>query len=121
MPFLYTIIPSEIISGEYQKGTFRIYLTRPPSRSLILTSKLMYVVFSTVIIHIFFFLYTISISLIILNSGDLAVYHKGLLFLLANSINGCIIFLAELPNAIPSGKLFIFKNSKVFLLVPPAS
>ena len=24
MPFLYTIIPSEIISGEYQKGTFRI-------------------------------------------------------------------------------------------------
>ncbi|MED5474687.1 MAG: ABC transporter permease [Candidatus Neomarinimicrobiota bacterium] len=81
MPFLYTIIPSEIISGEYQKGTFRIYLTRPPSRSLVLTSKLMYVVFSTVIIHIFFFLYTISISLIILNSGDLAVYHKGLLFL----------------------------------------
>lgn len=81
MPFLYTIIPSEIISGEYQKGTFRIYLTRPPSRSLVLTSKLLYVILSTILVHCFFFLYTLIFSLLILDSGDLAVYHKGLLFL----------------------------------------
>ena len=36
MPFLATIVASEIVSGEYSKGTFRMYLSRPVSRSLIL-------------------------------------------------------------------------------------
>ena len=94
MPFLYTIIPSEIISGEYQKGTFRIYLTRPPTRSLVLTSKLLYVIFSTTIIHLFFFIYTITLSLIILNGGDLAVYHNGLLFLSEEDVIIRFIFSA---------------------------
>ena len=39
MPFLSTIVPSEIISGEYSKGTFRIYLTRPINRGAVFTSK----------------------------------------------------------------------------------
>ena len=36
MPFLSTIVSSEIVSGEYSKGTFRIYLTRSISRSSVL-------------------------------------------------------------------------------------
>ena len=32
MPFLATIVASEIVSGEYAKGTFRMYLSRPVSR-----------------------------------------------------------------------------------------
>ena len=39
MPFLSTIVPSEIISGEYSKGTFRIYLTGPISRAGVFLSK----------------------------------------------------------------------------------
>ena len=35
-----SIVASEIVSGEYSKGTFRIYLTRTASRSQILFSKL---------------------------------------------------------------------------------
>ena len=40
MPFLATIVASEIVSGEYSKGTFRMYLTRPISRNMDLLSKL---------------------------------------------------------------------------------
>ena len=38
MPFLSTIVASEIVSGEYSKGTFRMYLTRPVSRNMVLLS-----------------------------------------------------------------------------------
>ena len=40
MPFLATIVAAEIVSGEYSKGTFRMYLTRPISRNNVLLSKL---------------------------------------------------------------------------------
>ena len=43
MPFLSTIVASEIVSGEYSKGTFRMYLTRPVSRNMVLLSKLIIV------------------------------------------------------------------------------
>ena len=53
MPFLSTIIPSEIISGEYSKGTFRMYLTRSITRRSVFISKVI-VVFIYIPIHIYF-------------------------------------------------------------------
>ena len=38
MPFLSTIIASDIFSGEYSRSTFRMYLTRPISRTKVLFS-----------------------------------------------------------------------------------
>ena len=81
MPFLSTIVASEIVSGEYSKGTFRMYLSRPLSRNKILLSKLVIVQLYTVIMMFFFIFYTLIISCSILGVGDLAVFHKGLLFL----------------------------------------
>tara|TARA_Y100001970_G_scaffold289224_1_gene418887 strand:- start:3205 stop:4041 length:837 start_codon:yes stop_codon:yes gene_type:complete len=81
MPFLSTIVASEIVSGEYSKGTFRIYLTRTASRSQILFSKLIIVYIYTTSIMLFFYLYTLLLSLLVLGKGDLAVFHMGLLFL----------------------------------------
>ncbi len=81
MPFLSTIVASEIVSGEYSKGTFRMYLTRPISRSKILLSKLIIVILYTITLMFFFFSYTLLVSCFWLGSGDLAVFHKGLLLL----------------------------------------
>ena len=81
MPFLATIVAAEIVSGEYAKGTFRIYLSRPVSRLKILFSKLVVVLLYTIIMMFFFVFYTLGISCIFLGIGDLAVFHKGLLFL----------------------------------------
>ena len=81
MPFLSTIIPSEIISGEYSKGTFRIYLTRPVSRSSVFISKLLVVLLYTTVMMCYFFFYSLFVSYLILGSGELIVFHKGILLL----------------------------------------
>ena len=81
MPFLSTIIPSEIISGEYSKGTFRIYLTRPVSRSSVFFSKLLVVLLYTTLMMFYFFFYSLLISVLILGSGELIVFHEGILLL----------------------------------------
>ena len=81
MPFLTTIVPAEIVSNEYAKGTFRMYLSRPITRSKVLLSKLIIVLVYTLIIMFFFVFYTLSISCLIIGVGDLAVFDRGLLFL----------------------------------------
>jgi len=41
IPFLITLMAGDVVAGEGTAGTFRIYLTRPVSRSRVLTSKLL--------------------------------------------------------------------------------
>ena len=81
MPFLSTIVAADIVSGEYSKGTFRLYLSRPIPRSKILLSKLIIVYGYTIILMGFFISYALLISIIWLGTGELAVFHMGLLFL----------------------------------------
>ena len=81
MPFLSTIVAADIVSGEYSKGTFRLYLSRPIPRSKILLSKLIIVYGYTIILMGFFISYALLISTIWLGTGELAVFHMGLLFL----------------------------------------
>ncbi len=86
MPFLSTIVASEIISGEYSKGTFRIYLTREVNRKNVFFSKLIVVYLYTTFMMFYFFLYTIFISQLILGGGELIVFNKGLLLLSEDEI-----------------------------------
>ena len=81
MPFLSTIIAADIVSGEYSKGTFRLYLSRPISRFKILLSKLIIVYLYTILLMAFFIGYSLLISVVWLGTGELAVFHMGLLFL----------------------------------------
>ena len=81
MPFLSTIVASEIVSGEYSKGTFRMYLTRPVSRNMVLLSKLIIVLSYTTLMMLYFVLYTLFVSRLIIGNGDLVVFHNGLLVL----------------------------------------
>ena len=81
MPFLSTIVASEIVSGEYSKGTFRMYLTRPVSRNLVLFSKLIIVLGYTTLMMFYFVMYTLLVSRLIIGNGDLVVFHEGLLVL----------------------------------------
>ena len=86
MPFLSTIVPSEIFSGEYSKGTFRVYLTRPISRSSVFFSKMIVVYLYTTLMMFYFFFYSLFISYIILGTGELIVFHKGILLLSEDDI-----------------------------------
>ena len=84
MPFLSTIVAADIVSGEYSKGTFRMYLSRPISRSKVLLSKLIIVFGYTMILMFYFIFYSLLVSITWLGTGELAVFHKGLLFLSEN-------------------------------------
>jgi ABC-2 type transport system permease protein len=86
MPFLSTIIPSEIISGEYSKGTFRIYLTRAILRRDVFIAKVFVVFLYTSMMMFYFFLYSLIISYFILGDGELIVFHKGILLLSEDDI-----------------------------------
>ena len=86
MPFLSTIIASDIFSGEYSRSTFRIYLTRPISRNQVLISKVIVVLTYTSVLMGFFFLYSLIMSISWLGTGELAVFHKGILFLSSNEV-----------------------------------
>ena len=79
MPFLSTIVASEIVSGEYSKGTFRMYLTRPISRNMVLLSKLIIVMTYTTLMMLYFVMYTLLVSRLIIGNGDLVVFDEGLL------------------------------------------
>tara|TARA_B100000575_G_scaffold173889_1_gene139330 strand:- start:329 stop:1168 length:840 start_codon:yes stop_codon:yes gene_type:complete len=124
MPFLATIVAAEIVSGEYAKGTFRMYLSRPISRSKVLLSKLIVVIIYTVLMMFFFIFYTLGISCLLLGVGDLAVFHQGLLFLsdgdimwrffLAFSIStGVMLSIASLCFMLST----FFKNSVTPIIV----
>ena len=84
MPFLSTIVAADIVSGEYSKGTFRMYLSRPISRSKVLLSKLIIVFGYTILLMFYFIFYSLLVSITWLGTGELAVFHKGLLFLSEN-------------------------------------
>lgn len=84
MPFLSTIVAADIVSSEYSKGTFRLYLSRPISRSKVLLSKLIIVYGYTILLMGFFISYALIISIFWLGTGELAVFHMGLLFLSEN-------------------------------------
>ena len=86
MPFLSTIIASDIFSGEYSRSTFRMYLTRPISRTKVLFSKVIIVLVYTSVLMGFFFLYSLSLSVLWLGSGELAVFHRGILFLSSEEV-----------------------------------
>ena len=124
MPFLATIVAAEIVSGEYAKGTFRMYLSRPISRSKVLLSKLIVVFIYTVLMMFFFIFYTLGISCLILGVGDLAVFHQGLLFL----SDGDIMWRFFLAFAISTGVMLsiaslcfmlstFFKNSVTPIII----
>lgn len=100
MPFLSTIVASEIVSGEYSKGTFRMYLTRPISRSKVLLSKLIIVILYTTLMMLFFFSYTLFVSYLWLGSGDLAVFHNGLLLLAEDDILWRFFLAFVLSNSV---------------------
>ena len=86
MPFLSTIIASDIFSSEYSRSTFRMYLTRPISRTQVLVSKVIVVLAYTSALMGFFFLYALLISISWLGTGELAVFHKGILFLSSDEV-----------------------------------
>jgi len=81
IPFLVTLVAGDVVAGEGAAGTFRIYLTRPISRSKILTSKVIATFIYTALLVLFFALMSLGLGSVWLGTGDLVVRHNGILIL----------------------------------------
>jgi len=81
IPFLVALVAGDVVAGEGAAGTFRIYLTRPVSRTRILNSKLIATAIYTLILIVFFALMSLGLGRIWLGGGDLLIMHKGVLLL----------------------------------------
>ena len=76
IPFLITLVAGDIVSSEATSGTVRFLLTRPPSRSKIITAKYLTTLFYTTGLVIFLALICVSLGLILFGSGDLIMNYQ---------------------------------------------
>ncbi|MEE9166641.1 MAG: ABC transporter permease subunit [Candidatus Neomarinimicrobiota bacterium] len=81
IPFLITLVAGDVVAGEGAAGTFRIYLTRPVSRSKILLSKLAATYLYTAALIVFFAVMSLGLGSLWLGAGDLIIFHRGILIL----------------------------------------
>ncbi|MEA3476653.1 MAG: ABC transporter permease subunit [Bacteroidota bacterium] len=73
IPLLIVLVTGDLLAGEAHSGTFRILLTRPVSRTKIVSAKYIAGFVYTLIIILFMFLLSLGGGLLLLGEGDLIV------------------------------------------------
>ncbi|HKJ67042.1 MAG TPA: ABC transporter permease [bacterium] len=91
IPFLIALVAGDVIAGEGTSGTFRIYLIRPVSRTRIVIAKLFATFLYTILLIGFFALMSLGLGSIWLGTGDLVVFHQGVLVLPEHMVWGRFI------------------------------
>ncbi len=86
VPFLITLVAGDILAGEATAGTFRILLTRPPSRTRIFLTKYATTLAYSAILVIFLAVLSLGLGLLWFGKGDLLVMGKTLVILPAAEV-----------------------------------
>jgi len=73
IPLLVVMVTGDLVSGEYESGTFRMVLSRPVSRFTIITSKFVAGTIYVVLIVLFLAVMSLGLGYIFLGNGDLLV------------------------------------------------
>jgi len=86
IPFLITLVAGDILAGEATAGTFRLLLTRPPSRTRIFLTKYGVTLLYTSILVIFLAVLSLGLGLWLFGAGDLLVPGGGIVILPAAEV-----------------------------------
>ncbi len=86
IPFLITLVAGDILAGEATAGTFRILLTRPPSRTRIFFTKYGVTLLYTTILVIFLAVLSLGLGIWFFGTGDLLVPGRGIVILPAAEV-----------------------------------
>jgi ABC-2 type transport system permease protein len=78
LPFLVTFVAGDSIAGEAHSGTLRLMLTRPVSRTSLITAKYIASVTYTFLIVLLLMILSLGISSLVFGTGDLIVFSKTL-------------------------------------------
>ncbi|MAT40214.1 MAG: hypothetical protein CL946_11490 [Ectothiorhodospiraceae bacterium] len=71
IPFLIVLVAGDVFAGEATGGTFRMLMTRPPSRLKLFTAKVISTMIYVVVFIAFMGIVTVSLGLIWFGGGDL--------------------------------------------------
>jgi ABC-2 type transport system permease protein len=73
IPLLVVIVTGDLFSGEAHGGTFRLILTRPVSRTQLVTVKYLAALVYTMVLMLLFALISLGLGLMLFGQGDLMV------------------------------------------------
>jgi ABC-2 type transport system permease protein len=76
VPFLIVLVAGDIFAGEATGGTFRLLLTRPPSRTRIFAVKTASTMLYTLSLVVFLALFSIGLALLLFGTGDLITFGE---------------------------------------------
>ncbi len=86
IPLLISFVAGDMLAGEATAGTYRLILIRPVSRSGIFLSKYITTFLYTGIFVGFLGILSVGLALVLLGTGDLIVFDKGILILPASDV-----------------------------------
>ncbi len=76
IPFLITLVSGDLLAGEASAGTYRMLITRPISRTQIITSKFLAGIIYTTLLIIWLAFTSLILGSIILGTGELLVTNN---------------------------------------------
>ncbi|MBK7632713.1 MAG: ABC transporter permease subunit [Ignavibacteriales bacterium] len=76
IPFLITLVSGDLLAGEASAGTYRMLITRPISRTQIITSKFLAGIIYTTLLIIWLAFTSLILGSIILGTGELLVTNS---------------------------------------------
>ncbi len=85
IPFLIALVAGDLLAGEATAGTYRLLITRPVSRTTIVTAKYIAGLIYTVLLILFLALVSLGLGAILLGTGELIVLGTGGITILAQS------------------------------------
>jgi ABC-2 type transport system permease protein len=112
IPFLITLVAGDLLAGEASAGTYRMLITRPISRTQIVTSKFLAGIIYTSLLIIWLAFTSLVLGMIILGTGELLVTNnQGIIVFAKDDILWrflCAYLYAALAMSVVAGLAFLF-------------
>lgn len=86
IPFLIVLVGGDLLAGEATAGTYRMLVTRPISRTQIVSSKFLAGIIYTILLLAFLMLISLGLSILIFGAGDLIVAKQGVIIFAQNDV-----------------------------------
>jgi ABC-2 type transport system permease protein len=114
IPFLITLVAGDLLAGEASAGTYRMLITRPISRTQIITSKFLAGIIYTTLLIIWLAFTSLILGSIILGTGELLVTNsQGLIVFAKGDILWRFFFAyayAALSMSVVASLAFLFSS-----------
>lgn len=86
IPLLIALVTGDLISGETNAGTFRLLLTRPVSRTKLLTAKFISGWIYVVLLVSYLVVFSILFGWMLYGTGDMIVYQNSIIILSSDDV-----------------------------------